>query len=98
MSPVNVPQVPIIDIGPLVSGAGNPTSVAAEIAGACHECGFFYVTGHSVDEALERQLEVLSRRFFAQDLDTKMEISMERGGRAWRGYFPIGGEMTSGKP
>jgi isopenicillin N synthase-like dioxygenase len=92
------PLVPIIDIEPLVSGTGDPTSVATEIARACRECGFFYVTGHSLDEALERQLEVLSRRFFAQDLDTKMEIHMERGGRAWRGYFPVGGEMTSGEP
>jgi isopenicillin N synthase-like dioxygenase len=23
---------------------------------------------------------------------------MSRGGRAWRGYFPVGGELTSGKP
>ena len=23
---------------------------------------------------------------------------MERGGRAWRGYFPVGGELTSGQP
>ena len=27
-----------------------------------------------------------------------MEIAMARGGRAWRGYFPIGGELTSGAP
>ena len=27
-----------------------------------------------------------------------MEIAMARGGRAWRGYFPVGGELTSGKP
>jgi isopenicillin N synthase-like dioxygenase len=23
---------------------------------------------------------------------------MDRGGRAWRGYFPVGGELTSGRP
>ena len=23
---------------------------------------------------------------------------MSRGGRAWRGYFPIDGELTSGRP
>jgi len=27
-----------------------------------------------------------------------MKIAMARGGRAWRGYFPVGGELTSGKP
>ena len=23
---------------------------------------------------------------------------MERGGRAWRGFFPLGAELTSGRP
>src|SRR5262249_39824894 len=40
----------------------------------------------------------LSKQFFAQELTTKMAIRMELGGRAWRGYFPVGNELTSGKP
>lgn len=32
------------------------------------------------------------------DLEEKLQIRMERGGRAWRGYFPVGGELTSGMP
>ena len=28
----------------------------------------------------------------------KMEIAMARGGPAWRGYFPVGAELTSGQP
>jgi isopenicillin N synthase-like dioxygenase len=68
------------------------------MAGACRRHGFFYIAGHGVDEALQARLEVLSRQFFDQDLETKMEIRMERGGKAWRGYFPVGGELTSGKP
>jgi isopenicillin N synthase-like dioxygenase len=27
-----------------------------------------------------------------------MEIAMAKGGRAWRGFFPVGGELTSGRP
>jgi isopenicillin N synthase-like dioxygenase len=27
-----------------------------------------------------------------------MAIRMELGGRAWRGYFPVGAELTSGRP
>ena len=60
--------------------------------------GFFYVFGHGVDESLQRRLEEFSRAFFAMDLDGKMKIRMALGGRAWRGYFPVGGELTSGKP
>jgi isopenicillin N synthase-like dioxygenase len=92
------PQVPVIDVSPLATGHGDRAVVAAAIAKACSDCGFFYVTRHGVDEELQRRLEELSRKFFAQDLATKMEISMDRGGRAWRGYFPVGGELTSGKP
>ncbi len=51
-----------------------------------------------MDEHLQRRLEEVSRQFFAQDLETKLEIKMSHGGRAWRGYFPVGGELTSGKP
>ena len=27
-----------------------------------------------------------------------MRSAMALGGRAWRGYFPLGGELTSGRP
>ncbi|MBD3886196.1 isopenicillin N synthase family oxygenase [Phormidium tenue FACHB-886] len=96
-------QVPLIDIQPLVSESSNFHSndiqqVAAEIRQACREYGFFYIVGHGVDEALQQQLEQLSQQFFAQDLETKMRIRMALGGKAWRGYFPVGGELTSGKP
>lgn len=91
-------HVPIIDVAALVAGDAARHAVAAQIDAACRTCGFFYIVGHGVDEALQQRLEHLSRRFFAQDLATKMEIRMARGGRAWRGYFPIGDELTSGQP
>src|SRR6266508_2467454 len=93
-----VSTIPIIDIGPLVGGTEGRYAVADEIGQACRECGFFYVVGHGVGEDLQQRLEHFSRRFFAQDLEAKMEIQMARGGRAWRGFFPVGGELTSGTP
>jgi isopenicillin N synthase-like dioxygenase len=91
-------RLPIIDIGALVNGAAERYRVADQIGRACRESGFFYITGHCVDDRLQQRLEELSRYFFAQDPDEKLDIRMERGGRAWRGYFPVGGELTSGKP
>jgi isopenicillin N synthase-like dioxygenase len=91
-------SLPIIDVAALAGGSGDRLAVAKALDSACRESGFFYVTGHGVDPALIGRLEQLSREFFALDLDTKMAIRMERGGRAWRGYFPVGGELTSGKP
>jgi hypothetical protein len=90
-------ELPVIDVFPLVTGSRDRSRVSSEIASACRDSGFFYIVGHGVDERLQRRLEDASRRFFAQDLETKMEIAMVRGGRAWRGYFPVGAELTSGK-
>lgn len=91
-------HLPIINIHALVTGAAEQHAVAAQIRRACREWGFFYIVGHGVDEELQQRLEKLSRDFFAQDAETKLEIAMAQGGRAWRGYFPPGGELTSGRP
>jgi len=90
-------SLPIIDISALVAGESSE-HIAAELGQACREQGFFYVVGHGVSLALQEQLEHLSREFFAFDLETKMAIRMELGGRAWRGYFPIEHELTAGVP
>ena len=44
------------------------------------------------------ELERLAREFFAQPDDVKAEIAMVHGGAAWRGWFPLDGELTSGRP
>lgn len=93
-----VSTIPVIDIRPLVMGNGNQQDVAVQIHAACRNFGFFYITGHGIDETLQTQLETLSRQFFAQNLETKLNIRMELAGTAWRGYFPVGRELTSGKP
>jgi isopenicillin N synthase-like dioxygenase len=90
--------IPVVDVGPLVAGTAGRLAVAAEIGHACRENGFFYIVGHGVAAELQRRLERLSRAFFDQDVDRKLEIRMARGGRAWRGYFPPGAELTSGRP
>jgi len=91
-------RLPVIDVGPLVTASGDRVEVAGQIGRACRDSGFFYIVGHGIDEDLQLRLEQLSREFFSQDLETKLAIRMETGGRAWRGYFPVGDELTSGKP
>ena len=91
-------RLPVINVEPLLLGEGDRIEVAGQIASACRESGFFYVMGHGVDDQLQTRLVEVSREFFAQDLERKLQIRMEKGGRAWRGYFAVGGELTSGRP
>jgi isopenicillin N synthase-like dioxygenase len=80
------------------AGSRRQQEVADQIGDACREHGFFYVIGHGVDERLQNRLQALSRDFFALPPKVKMAIRMELAGRAWRGYFPVGAELTSGQP
>jgi isopenicillin N synthase-like dioxygenase len=97
-SPEDFSHIPIIDVRDLVAGTPGQHAVAERLGQACRESGFFYVVGHGVDAGLQGRLVELSRQFFAQDVDRKLRIRMAQTGRAWRGYFPIGDELTSGKP
>ena len=90
-------SLPIVDVSPLVSG-GDCAPAARAIGEACRDLGFFYAIGHGITPETLASLDAASRRFFALPEAHKMEIAMARGGRAWRGYFPVGGELTSGKP
>ena len=92
-------SLPVVDVSSLVGGAGPPVGeVAAAIGAACRESGFFYVGGHGVPGELIARLDAASRAFFALPEEDKLEIAMARGGRAWRGFFPLGAELTSGRP
>jgi isopenicillin N synthase-like dioxygenase len=91
-----VTAIPEIDVGPLLAGGHGTAAVAADLDRACREVGLFYVTGHGVDPALQAQLDTLARHFFALPAAAKELIAMARGGRAWRGWFPLGGELTAG--
>lgn len=90
--------VPVVDVAPLVTDGPGQNAVGQLIGNACREPGFFYAVGHGVSAELCLRLEEMSRAFFAQDETEKMRIRMALGGRAWRGYFPVGDELTSGKP
>jgi isopenicillin N synthase-like dioxygenase len=93
-------RLPVIDMAPLFrpGDAAGRTEVARQIEAACRASGFFYVTGHGVSDEILQNLDSASRRFFELPEETKLRIPMSRGGRAWRGFFPLGGELTSGRP
>ncbi|HET7798697.1 MAG TPA: 2-oxoglutarate and iron-dependent oxygenase domain-containing protein, partial [Nevskia sp.] len=91
-------SLPVIEISSLAADHRERGATAVQIAAACRTHGFFYAADHGVDPALISRLDRLSRRFFALPLEQKLLWRMALGGRAWRGYFPAGGELTAGQP
>ena len=90
-------QLPIVDLSASASARGA-ADLAAEVDAACRESGFFYVVGHGVAPDLVGRVEGNACDFFARPETDKAKIAMRYGGRAWRGWFPLGGELTSGRP
>lgn len=94
----DLPRLPIIDLSPLEAGGHWRDHVAAQLDWAAAELGFFYITGHGVDPMVIDTMLQRSRSFFRMREESKNRIHVSRGGRALRGYFPVGGEATRGQP
>ncbi len=93
--------LPLINVAALLdptSGTDELAEVAEAIDHACRSVGFFSIVGHGIPADLQRQLETASHSFFARPDAEKSEIAMIAAGAAWRGWFPLGGELTSGTP
>ncbi len=81
-------MLPVIDI--------SSTKAAAEIDAACRRYGFYAISGHGVDDGLREAVIESAAEFFALPVEDKEQVALARGGPAWRGWFPLGGELTSG--
>ena len=94
-------QLPLIDISPLLvqDASEEELSKTVELIDrACRDYGFFLIKGHGVDPSLQQRMHELSMEFFTLPEEEKALIKMSVGGSAWRGWFPVGGELTSGLP
>ena len=91
-------RIPVINISPLLlAGTGGPSAeVIEQVRAATQKVGFMYITGHGVPADLIGRMKDISRRFFQLPLAEKQRISMQEGGKAWRGFFKVGDELTSG--
>ena len=83
-------MLPIIDV--------TSTEAPAEIDRACRQFGFFAICNHGVSNELREAVLSSATDFFGRDPDEKESVALSHGGPAWRGWFPLGGELTSGVP
>ena len=92
-------QLAVIDMAPVLhSAAAGRLAVAEAIGRAAERDGFFYVCGHGVAPETIGHLQSAAREFFALPETEKAQIGMAHGGAVWRGWFPLNGELTSGRP
>jgi isopenicillin N synthase-like dioxygenase len=85
--------IPVIDIGDLEGAHG-----AAAIDGACRTSGFFALRADAEVNAHRGRVIEAARRLFALPIESKRHVALATGGTAWRGWFPLGDELTSGVP
>jgi isopenicillin N synthase-like dioxygenase len=93
--------LPVIDVAPLLSPTATDAArarTAEQIDAACRSVGFFSIVGHGIPSDLQQRLEAAAHAFFSLNEVDKAQIAMATAGSAWRGWFPVGGELTSGRP
>jgi isopenicillin N synthase-like dioxygenase len=82
--------IPVIDIGPFLSGdpAGS-RAVAEAVRQACEGIGFFTITGHGVPESLVDRLYDDARAFFALPVEEKLKVR-KPDGTSPKGFAAMG--------
>ncbi|KUI71077.1 hypothetical protein VM1G_06794 [Cytospora mali] len=87
--PSSFTSIPTIDLSNIDSPSPEDRKkIAKEIYDACHNCGFFYVQNHGIPEQVVSETFDLLKRFFALDLETKMDAHVQKN-PAIRGYEPM---------
>jgi len=80
-------DIPIIDLSATFGSNETARRKAADaIGGACRNTGFFYITGHGIDDAVVKRAFAESKRFFAQSDEAKRRCSKREG---TNGYEPL---------
>ncbi|KZT57771.1 Clavaminate synthase-like protein [Calocera cornea HHB12733] len=84
-------SIPVVDIAPLLSPLSSARFDAAQqLASACENVGFLYLTGHGIPPELVQQAFGAARAYFALPLERKMREWIY-GSPHLRGYEPVHG-------
>ncbi|HEX9463292.1 MAG TPA: 2-oxoglutarate and iron-dependent oxygenase domain-containing protein [Alphaproteobacteria bacterium] len=84
-----IDEIPILDMGPLVSGRpGAARGLGSQIRAACLDYGFFFIRNHGVPQTKIDAVFAAARRFFALDLEQKLRVKIDENNL---GYMPMKG-------
>lgn len=93
---LSTPSLPVLDFSHFHAAEPARQAFLDQLRRAAHEIGFFYLTGHGIDPALQQQVLAVSRQFFNLPAAAKHGVSMVNSPH-FRGYTRIGSELTLGK-
>ena len=86
----NTEIIPVIDLGPYLSGApGAIDRTAEELHFALTEIGFYFIVNHGVPSEQIQAVFRQAARFHALPLKEKLEVKLDKHNV---GYLPIGGD------
>ncbi len=85
-------EIPVIDLADFLAGKpGAREATAAALRHALEEVGFYFITGHGVDQATVDAAFDAAKRFHAQALDDKLRLKINQHNI---GYLPVRGSVT----
>ncbi len=91
---IDVTEIPVIDITPLFGDAPDFMGVGEQIRRAATAVGFFYVSGHCIDESLMRRTFAMAHEFFAREDAEKAGVLARE---YHRGLLPFGASRMEGQ-
>lgn len=91
---IGVEEIPVIDISSLFGDDPNYRKIGEQLELAAKTVGFFYVSGHCVNEQLTQRTFSMARRFFASDDALKSAVLARE---YHRGLLPFGVSRMEGQ-
>jgi isopenicillin N synthase-like dioxygenase len=86
------PAIPVLDLGPFLSGDPDALeSTAAELRHISETVGFFTIVNHGVPPELVAATFAEAARFHAQPLEAKLQVKVND---VMQGYLPLRGSTT----
>ncbi|MDB5413041.1 MAG: isopenicillin synthase family oxygenase [Rubritepida sp.] len=90
--PENAPEIPVIDLGPYLTGEeGALERIAAQLRKNSETVGFYYISNHGIPQELIDRAFAAAAAFHAQPIEKKLELKVDAG---MQGYLPMRGSTT----
>lgn len=94
---MSLSTLPLLDFAQFRAGGTERQTFLQALREAAHEVGFFYLSGHGIDDALAQQVHDITQAFFKLPQEDRLSVRMVHSPH-FRGYTNLEGELTQGKP